>query len=65
MPDRIIGELCLVATHDWDTHGAMSAGMQAAYIDRCGAPNHPLYLRPHIEANNIGGIVEQILSKSA
>ena len=41
--DRDIGDLRLIATHDWDTHGAMCAGMLAAHIDRSGAPYHPLY----------------------
>ena len=29
--NRPIGELRLVATHDWDTHGALTAGMLASY----------------------------------
>jgi len=53
--------LTLVATHDWDTHGAMSAGMNAAYIDRSGVPYHPQYLKPSIVANNMGDIVNQII----
>ena len=32
-----IGELMLVAAHDWDCAGAMSAGAQAAFVKRPGA----------------------------
>ena len=60
---RPIEELRLVATHDWDTHGAMSAGMHAAYIDRSGAPYHPLYRRPNVHATNMGDVVEQIIAR--
>jgi len=60
-----ISSLRLVATHDWDTHGAMSAGMMAAYIDRSGAPYHPQYLKPSIEANNMNEVVEQIISEDS
>ena len=60
---RPIEALRLVATHDWDTHGALSAGMHAAYIARSGAPYHPLYLRPDIVATTMSGIVERIIAR--
>lgn len=60
---RPIGELRLVATHDWDTHGALAAGMLAAYIDRSGAPYHPLYYRPDVYATTMGDVVEQIIRR--
>ena len=61
--NRPIGELRLVATHDWDTHGALTAGMHAAYIDRSGAPYHPLYRRPDVYAKTMGDAVEQIIAR--
>lgn len=60
--NRSIEEIRLVATHDWDTHGALSAGMQAAYIDRSGAPYHPLYKQPKVYARSMGAVVEQIIA---
>jgi 2-haloacid dehalogenase len=60
--DRPIGDLRLIATHDWDTHGAMVAGMHAAYIDRSGAPYHSLYRRPEIHATTMGDVVEQVIA---
>jgi 2-haloacid dehalogenase len=54
-------ELRLVATHDWDTHGALSAGLQAAYIDRSGAPYNPYYRRPDIVAGTMTAIAEKII----
>ncbi|GAD80110.1 haloacid dehalogenase type II [Vibrio ezurae] len=52
----------LVATHDWDTHGALSQGLKAAYIARATPFYHPLYLKPDIQSQNMLEIVEQIIS---
>ncbi len=56
--------LRLVATHDWDTHGALSVGMRAAYINRSGAIYHPLYCQPDIYGTTMGDIVNQIINKN-
>lgn len=53
----------LVATHDWDTHGALAAGLKAAYVDRTGAPYNAHYLAPDIVANNMIDIAQQIIVK--
>lgn len=60
-----IQSLRLIATHDWDTHGAISAGMLAAYIDRTGAPYHPQYLRPDAFAASMTDLVTQIITLDA
>lgn len=60
-----IDALRLVATHDWDTHGALSAGMNAAYIDRTGAPYHPLYRQPDVSATTMDEVVETIILKES
>lgn len=62
---RPIESLRLIATHDWDTHGALSAGMKAAYIDRTGAPYHALYKRPDAFASSMTELVEQIIKLDA
>lgn len=54
-------ELRLVAAHDWDTHGALCAGLSAAYIDRSGALYNPLYKKPEIYASTMLEVVEQII----
>ncbi len=53
----------LVAAHDWDTHGALSAGLQAAFIDRFTAPYNPAYKKPDINANTMNDIAEEIIKK--
>ncbi len=58
-----IESLRLIATHDWDTHGALTSGMQAAYIDRSGAPYHAQYLRPEIYAKSMVEVAEQIIEE--
>ncbi|NNK96381.1 MAG: haloacid dehalogenase type II [Desulfobacterales bacterium] len=61
--NRPLAELRLVATQDWDTHGALSAGMHAAYIDRSGAPYHPQYRQPDVYATTMDDVVEQIIAR--
>lgn len=63
--EQPIEKLRLIATHDWDTHGALSAGMQAAYIDRSGAPYHAQYRRPDAFAKSMTELVEQIITLDA
>ncbi|MFT6895730.1 MAG: 2-haloacid dehalogenase [Paraglaciecola sp.] len=57
--------LWLVATHDWDTHGALCVGMRGAYIERSAALYHPLYRQPDIRATTMGDIVKQIIEKDS
>lgn len=59
-----LNQLRLVATHDWDTHGALSAGMKAAYIDRNGTPYNPLYKQPDIQAKTMMEIADLIINKT-
>ncbi|WP_026972736.1 haloacid dehalogenase type II [Aliagarivorans marinus] len=60
-----IAELRLVACHDWDSHGALNAGMQAAYLDRSGQHYHPLYRQPDIMATSMSEIADLIIARTA
>ncbi len=62
---RTVNDLRLIATHDWDTHGALSAGMHAAYIDRSGAPYHPLLKCPSVFSTDMQDLVMQIMAQDA
>ena len=59
--NRSIADLRLIATHDWDTHGALTAGLLAGYIDRSGAPYNPLYRRPDVYAKTMEEVVIQVI----
>ncbi|TCS40994.1 haloacid dehalogenase type II [Reinekea marinisedimentorum] len=59
---RDVTQLRLVATHDWDTHGAMSAGLKAAYINRAGALYNPLYKQTDISEATMMDVAEQIIA---
>lgn len=59
--ERPIADLRLVAAHDWDTHGALMAGMQAAYVDRTGASYNPLYRRPDIVETTMGDLAAAVI----
>jgi len=54
-------DIRLVASHDWDTHGALSAGLKAAFINRFGAAYNPLYIKPDIIECTMEKIAEQII----
>jgi 2-haloacid dehalogenase len=60
-----VSDLRLVATHDWDTHGAMCAGLAGAYINRSGARYNPLYKQTDITGVTMLDVVEQIISTDA
>jgi 2-haloacid dehalogenase len=53
----------LVATHDWDTHGALCAGLKAAFINRFKGPYNPLYKMPDITGKSMEEIAELIIKK--
>jgi 2-haloacid dehalogenase len=55
-------EIRLIAAHDWDTHGALSAGLKAAYIDRFNIPYNPLYKKPDLIDNSMERIAERIIN---
>tara|TARA_B110000091_G_C13709244_1_gene429705 strand:- start:419 stop:1093 length:675 start_codon:yes stop_codon:yes gene_type:complete len=57
-----LDKLRLVATHDWDTHGAISAGLKAAYINRSAALYNPLYKKPEIFGSIMNEIVDKIIA---
>jgi 2-haloacid dehalogenase len=63
--ERPVKDLRLVAAHDWDTHGALAAGLLAAYVTRSKAPYHPLYRRPNIFADTMGETIEKIVADDA
>lgn len=55
---RRVGELMLVAVHPWDIHGAATAGLRTAWINRTGAA-YPSYFRtPEIEVEHLVGLAE-------
>ncbi|OBT13932.1 haloacid dehalogenase, type II [Vibrio sp. UCD-FRSSP16_10] len=56
-------EICLVATHDWDTHGALSCGLKAAFIERLSAFYNPHYQTPDIIGTDMEEIAQQIITK--
>jgi len=57
-----IDKLRLVAAHDWDTHGAMRAGLEAAYINRSDLLYNPLYNKPEICGSTMNEIVDKIIA---
>lgn len=57
-----VNNMRLVATHDWDTHGALCAGLKAAYINRTRSIYNPLYRKPDINELTMEAIVEKIIS---
>ncbi len=56
-------ELCLLAAHDWDTHGALSAGLNAAYLNRSGVSYHPAYKKPELTADTMTDLADKIIAE--
>lgn len=58
-----VGDMTLVAAHDWDCAGAMAAGAQAVFVKRSGVvwnlPGSP----PEIEVDDIGALADVLLTR--
>ncbi|MGJ9373233.1 haloacid dehalogenase type II [Nesterenkonia sp. CF4.4] len=55
---RRVDELMLVAVHPWDIHGAATAGLRTAWINRTGAAYPSYFQAPEIEAEHLVGLAE-------
>jgi 2-haloacid dehalogenase len=55
-----VADLMLVAVHSWDCDGAMRAGLQAAWIDRTGAPYPTIFATPDRTATSIVDLAAQL-----
>jgi 2-haloacid dehalogenase len=58
-----IGDIRLVAAHDWDIAGALRAGCAAAFIARPGKVLGPSAERPDIVGKDLREVTDQILEK--
>lgn len=56
-----VGEMRLVAAHNWDVTGALNAGCRAAFVARPGMVLSELDLQPDIVGSDMQAVVEQIL----
>ena len=69
MAARELGEepsaLWLVAAHNWDTSGALSAGWNAAFVQRPGMVLGLLDKTPQIIGSDLGAVADQLLSRLA
>jgi 2-haloacid dehalogenase len=60
-----VEQVRLVAAHDWDVAGAVSAGCAAAFIARPGKVLNPLLPQPDIIGPDIADVAEKILQADA
>ena len=60
-----VEQLRLVAAHDWDVAGAMSAGCAAAFITRPGKVLNPLMPKPDIVGSDLMDIADKIVAADA
>lgn len=52
------GEMLLVAVHPWDIHGALRAGLQAAWVNRSGGPYPATFLEPTYTVSGVEELAE-------
>jgi 2-haloacid dehalogenase len=52
--------MLLVAVHPWDIHGAMAAGLRAAWINRSGGGYPSYFTRPDLQAPSLPDLAAQL-----
>jgi 2-haloacid dehalogenase len=57
-----LGEVRLVAAHDWDVAGALAVGAQAAFVARPGKVLDPLAPKPDIVVDDFGALADRLLA---
>ena len=57
-----VGEMWMVAAHDWDIAGAMAAGCRGALVTRPGVVPNPAYPAPDVSGDNLREVIEAILA---
>jgi 2-haloacid dehalogenase len=57
-----LGQVRLVAAHDWDVTGALRAGLTAGFVARPGQVMNPFGPQPDVRGANLAAVVEQILA---
>ena len=57
-----VGGILLVAAHDWDVAGAMSAGAAAAFVKRPGKVLSPGRPTPQFQSHDVRELAEQIVA---
>lgn len=58
-----IGQIRMVAAHDWDVFGALSAGCAAAFVARPGASYNSLYEEPDVTGPDLRAVAVKIIDK--
>jgi 2-haloacid dehalogenase len=58
-------QLRLVAAHAWDVHGALRAGLTAAFIARPGKVLYPLGEKPDIVGGDLRAVATEILKRDS
>ena len=58
------GPAYLVAVHPWDIHGAATAGLSTAWVDRAGAPYPAHFTPPTVTVGRIGELAERLGSSA-
>lgn len=60
-----VGQIRLVAAHDWDIAGALSAGCAAAFISRRGMVLNPLMPKPDIVGSDLIEVADKIIAQAS
>jgi 2-haloacid dehalogenase len=50
----------MIASHQWDLHGAARIGLGTAWLNRTGQAANPIYPEPDAQSADLPGLVEQI-----
>ena len=58
-------QMCLIASHTWDTLGAVAAGWQAALIKRVGNDVLDVGPQPQFVGRDLGDVADQLIARYA
>jgi len=57
--------MCLIASHTWDTLGAVAAGWQAALIKRVGNDLLSVGPQPNYTGQDLDDVADQLIARYA
>ncbi len=58
-------QMCLIASHTWDTLGAVAAGWQAALIKRAGNDVLGVGPQPNYTGEDLDDVADQLIARYA
>jgi 2-haloacid dehalogenase len=56
-----VGDAVLIAAHPWDVHGAKTAGLRGAWLDRRDLPYPDVFVSPDVSAGDLPALASRLV----